>query len=129
MVQEIKLNQIDSVVTTVGTPWTDDNLPTEKAVRDAIGVASSPYTTVTAKTAWVDYQAWPTGWLLVVSALQTVSWVGVRQIVSDVGPIPTTQVATFQLHEIGEWASMSAPILPNEYYKVNGAAETILFYE
>lgn len=36
MVQEIKLNQIDSVVTTVGTPWTDGNLPTEKAVRDAI---------------------------------------------------------------------------------------------
>ena len=36
MVQEIKLNQIDAVVTTVGTPWTDDNIPTEKAVRDAI---------------------------------------------------------------------------------------------
>jgi len=36
MVQEIKLNQIDMVVTTIGTPWTDGNLPTEKAVRDAI---------------------------------------------------------------------------------------------
>jgi hypothetical protein len=39
MVQEIKLNQIDTVVTTVGTPWTDDNIPTEKAVRDAIAGA------------------------------------------------------------------------------------------
>ncbi len=43
MVQEIKLNQIDMVVTTIGTPWTDDNIPTEKAVRDAI-------------TAWINYQ-------------------------------------------------------------------------
>jgi len=41
MVQEIKLNQIDTVVTTVGTPWTDGNLPTEKAVRDAITNSSA----------------------------------------------------------------------------------------
>jgi len=41
MVQEIKLNQIDTVVTTVGTPWTDGNIPTEKAVRDAIAAGGS----------------------------------------------------------------------------------------
>lgn len=50
MTQKIKLWQIDNVVTSVGTPWTDDNIPTEKAVRDAIDAA--------APTPW-----WPIDWL------------------------------------------------------------------
>lgn len=48
MAKKIQLNQIDTVVTTVGTPWTDGNLPTEKAVRDAI-------------VAWGGSKFWGTG--------------------------------------------------------------------
>lgn len=50
MPKKIQLNQIDTVVTTVGTPWTDDNIPTEKAVRDAILAIS-----------WGV--SWPVSWL------------------------------------------------------------------
>ena len=75
MVQEIKLNQIDSVVTTVGTPWTDDNIPTEKAVRDAI-------------TAWINYQIiWgatntirSSSWIWNVGAYPRDVWNGVSAI-------------------------------------------------
>lgn len=60
MVQEIKLNQIDSVVTTVGTPWTDGNLPTEKAVRDAIIAASTWGSAWVVPNRFESFTAWET---------------------------------------------------------------------
>lgn len=89
MVQEIKLNQIDAVVTTVGTPWTDGNLPTEKAVRDAIsGLAPSfdsimvsrltgdATATVTyAHTLWVVPTFFKLDWILYSNSLDSTGWI------------------------------------------------------
>ena len=50
MSTKVKTEDIENIATSVWTPWTDDNIPTEKAVRDAIDAA--------VPTPW-----WPIDWL------------------------------------------------------------------
>lgn len=45
MTTKVLTEDINSIVTSIWTPWTDDNIPTEKAVRDAI-VASNTTTDI-----------------------------------------------------------------------------------
>lgn len=86
------------------------------------------YDAVSVMTPGTIYQAWANGGFVTASAREQTTWPGIRSLVSDANPAPTTLIGLFQLHEIGEWACLSAPILPNAYYQLVGWYDIALFY-
>ena len=66
-----------TIVTTIGTPWTDDNLVTEKAVRDAIVATGNPaiiaWATNTAH-AWATNISWNSVNVVLDTIVSNITW-------------------------------------------------------
>lgn len=58
MSTKVKTNDIENIVTSIWDPWTHENIPTEKALRDAIGGGWSVIEEITTLKAWEDINTW-----------------------------------------------------------------------